>query len=185
MFKIKKITMIRIFLILSFVFGIALSSYAQETNKQNTQNQKSLETNGTPFTIKDGKSEPFNQLTEFEEHVIKKKGTERPFTGEYDDHYESGTYICKQCNAPLYRSDDKFDGHCGWPSFDDEIKGSVKRRKDFGGYRIEILCANCDGHLGHEFKGERFTAKNTRHCVNSVSMNFIPEGEPLPVKLKK
>jgi len=165
--------------------GIVLSSHAQGINKVDIRAERSLENSGTPFIIKDGKTNPFNRLTEFEEFVIRKKGTERAFSGEYDDHYESGTYICKQCNAPLYRSEDKFDGHCGWPSFDDEIKGSVKRKKDFDGYRIEILCANCDGHLGHEFKGERFTAKNTRQCVNSVSMNFIPEGEPLPVKVKK
>lgn len=177
--------MIRIFLILFFMSGIVLSSCAQESKKAETKIERSLENSGTPFIIKDGKASPFNQLTEYEAFVIRQKGTERPFTGEYDDHYESGTYICKQCNAPLYRSDDKFDGHCGWPSFDDEIKGAVRRKKDFDGYRIEILCANCDGHLGHEFKGERFTAKNTRHCVNSVSMKFISEGEPLPVKVKK
>ncbi len=118
----------------------------------------------------------YNELTTAERHIIEDKGTERPFTGEYDDFYESGTYICRRCNAELYRSDAKFDGHCGWPAFDDEIPGAVKRLPDPDGMRVEIECANCGGHLGHVFTGEGFTLKNTRHCVNSLSMKFVPQG---------
>ncbi|MCE9606568.1 MAG: methionine-R-sulfoxide reductase [Planctomycetia bacterium] len=127
---------------------------------------------------------PFNPLTAAESHVIVNKGTERPFVGEYTDLHDAGTFICRQCNAPLYRSKDKFDSHCGWPSFDDEIVGAVERHFDPDGRRTEIVCRNCGGHLGHVFLGERMTPKNTRHCVNSISMRFTAEGQELPPMIK-
>jgi peptide methionine sulfoxide reductase msrA/msrB len=114
-------------------------------------------------------------LTPEEEQVIVHKGTEMPFTGKYYAFWEKGTYVCKKCGAKLYRSENKFESNCGWPSFDDEIPGAIKRLPDPDGRRTEIQCANCGAHLGHVFSGEHFTKKNTRHCVNSISMDFIPD----------
>jgi peptide methionine sulfoxide reductase msrA/msrB len=123
---------------------------------------------------KEGK---FRKLNREEESVIVQKGTEMPFSGKFYAFWERGTYVCKRCGAPLYRSESKFEADCGWPSFDDEIQGAVKRTTDADGVRTEITCANCGAHLGHVFLGEGFTKKNVRHCVNSISMDFIPDKE--------
>lgn len=118
-----------------------------------------------------------NPLTPQEEDVIVNKGTEAPYTGEYDNFWQEGTYLCRQCNSPLYRSKDKFDAHCGWPAFDQEITGAVKHLPDPDGSRTEIQCSHCGAHLGHVFTGEKFTETDTRHCVNSLSMRFVPKGQ--------
>ncbi len=127
----------------------------------------------------------YNQLTQQEKEVIEQKGTERPFTGEYDNFYLPGTFICRKCNSPLFSSKAKFDAQCGWPAFDTNFPNAVKRIKGPFSLWAEIRCANCDGHLGHVFEGEEFTKTSTRHCVNSLSIKFIKEGEKLPPILKE
>lgn len=128
---------------------------------------------------------PYNSLTPEEKRVIENKQTEYPFTGEYDNFFEDGTFICRRCNAPLFSSKSKFDAGCGWPSFDANYPNAIKRLPDPDGFRTEIECSHCHAHLGHVFDGENFTNTNMRHCVNSASIKFIPKNTPLPSLIKK
>jgi len=155
------------------------------TEKKSSAKSKTRSSKGKTMSEASGKPADYNDLSEFESWVILRKGTERAFTGEYTDLKDPGTYICRRCNAPLYNATNKFASDCGWPSFDDEIEGAVRQTRDADGFRVEITCKNCGGHLGHVFFGEGFTDKNTRHCVNSVSMKFVSEGEKLPDVIRK
>lgn len=148
---------------LFYIFLLVLTSCQSQVNSPIKNNNQSMK--------------KYNSLSAQEEQVIINKATDRPFTGDYYKKDDQGLYICRQCNNPLYTSDDKFDSHCGWPSFDQEIKGSVHRVIDADGQRVEIICENCKGHLGHVFEGEKFTDKNTRHCVNTSSLLFVPSSE--------
>lgn len=148
----------QVVIIFSLLFGF--SACSQENTQSDTTAVK--------------KNVKYNKLTPQEESVLIYKNTDRPFTGEYYQKTDKGVYVCRQCNNPLYRSEDKFESHCGWPSFDDEIPGAVIRVPDADGMRTEIICANCKGHLGHVFTGEGFTDKDTRHCVNTSSIQFYP-----------
>lgn len=127
----------------------------------------------------------YNKLTPQEEDIILDKGTEAPFTGEYDNFYEDGVFICRRCNIPLFSSESKFDAGCGWPAFDENYPDALNRLPDPDGKRVEIQCANCGAHLGHVFEGEQLTEKDTRHCVNSLSIKFIPKGKDLPKVIKE
>ena len=122
----------------------------------------------------------YNKLTPQQEDIIEGKGTEKPFSGEYDNFYENGIFVCRRCNNPLFSSESKFDAGCGWPAFDENYANAIKLIPDRDGERVEIQCTNCNAHLGHVFKGEKFTEKDTRHCVNSLSIKFVPKNKTLP-----
>lgn len=159
------------FLILPACLILGLTACNGQTDTTNISNNKLQTPISTVMKTK------YNELTPQQTAVLVNKATDRPFTGEYYQKKDHGIYVCRQCNAPLYQSADKFDSHCGWPSFDDEVEGSVLRISDVDGMRVEIVCNNCKGHLGHVFEGERFTKKDTRHCVNTSSIQFYPEAE--------
>lgn len=162
--------------------GTKSPGFRATANTSDNPAERSVKEEDQPIQLIDSEKD-YNELNLGERRVLLLKGTERAFTGEYTDEKAKGTYTCRRCNAALYKSDSKFHSGCGWPSFDSEIQGSVKRLPDIDGIRIEILCENCGGHLGHVFYGEQFTEKNTRHCVNSISMKFVPDGEKMPPKL--
>ncbi len=154
--------------VFKFVLSVFIISFTFVSCGQNNSNKPQQKAMEKPDSTQ------WNKLTEAEKYVIESKGTERAFTGAYVDNHEQGVYKCKRCNAPLFNSDAKFDSGSGWPAFDDMIEGAVQEIPDADGFRTEIVCANCKGHLGHVFKGEGFTSKNTRHCVNSISLQFEP-----------
>ena len=158
-----------------------LTSGGTSDSSQSKTEQDSSERKPSKPSSKKMTGPQYNKLSFEEQKVILYKGTEPPFSSKFTDYKVKGTYLCRRCNAPLYKSDDKFHSGCGWPSFDQEIKGAVLRQLESDGTgRIEIVCKNCGGHLGHVFEGEGFTAKNTRHCVNGVSMKFVAKDQPLP-----